>query len=265
MGLALPTQGEALSIPKRPLGYVHDTAALISPSTESSLAAQLQQFENETSNQLVVATFPSLEGEVLEDFSMRVAETWKVGQKDKDNGVLLLIFKKDRAVRIEVGYGLEGALTDATAKLIIENEILVPFKNGRFDQGVQNGVNAIIAATKNEYTVPPKNILKDKENVEALLGWGFLFALLFPKVILRFFFVIGIVVLGSSLFTKSLTAGASAFFLGILPLPISLLIKKFDVSGTSIRGGSRGGWRSSGGGFSGGGGSFGGGGASGRW
>src|SRR4029434_7530579 len=98
-----------------------------------------------------VAIFPSLEGESLEDFSIRLATAWKVGRKGKDNGVLLLIFKDDRAIRIEAGYGLEGALPDAVSKSIIETKIIPEFRRGDFHAGIFSGVDAIMAATKGEY------------------------------------------------------------------------------------------------------------------
>src|SRR3990167_213232 len=137
----------ALEIPERPGSYVNDYASLLSPGVRQTLEARLEAFERETSNQLVVAVFQSLEGASLEDFSVRLAEKWKVGTKDRDNGVILLIFKEDRAVRIEVGYGLEGALPDAVAKLIIENEIVPRFRQGKFDEGIEGAIDAILSAT----------------------------------------------------------------------------------------------------------------------
>ncbi|HNI89138.1 MAG TPA: TPM domain-containing protein, partial [Leptospiraceae bacterium] len=104
-------------------GRVVDEAGILSEETKSSLEKKLIEQEKKTSNQLVVLTIPSLEGEVLEDYSIKVATTWKLGQKGKDNGVLLLIAKDDRKLRIEVGYGLEGTLTDVMCSRIIRNEI----------------------------------------------------------------------------------------------------------------------------------------------
>lgn len=174
----------------------------------------------------MVATFPGLEGESLEDYSIRLAEAWKPGQKGKDNGVILLIFKEERAVRIEVGYGLEGVLTDAAAKLIIENEIIPSFRQGNFDEGVERGARAILAATQGEYEAPPsRNPAFDWVPFIALMVWmGFYFYLRSKR---RY---------------------------GV--------ISRSGYYGGRTRWGG-GDW--GGGGFSGGGGSFGGGGASGRW
>ena len=98
---------------------------------------------------MIVATFPNVpDGYVLEDFSQRTAEAWGIGQKKDDNGVALFVFPNDRKTRIEVGYGLEGALPDIVAKRIIENEMLPAFRAGDFDSGVSRGVNAILQATR---------------------------------------------------------------------------------------------------------------------
>jgi len=126
--LVFPTSLPALEIPSRPQGYISDYAGMISPSKRAALEEKLRNFENETTNQLVVAIFPNLEGNALENFSIHLAEQWKVGQRGKDNGVILLIFKESRQVRIEVGYGLESVLPDSISKLIIENEMVPRFR-----------------------------------------------------------------------------------------------------------------------------------------
>ena len=113
------------------------------------------EFEQSQSTQIVVLTVTSLQGESLEDFSLQVAEAWKVGQKDLDNGAILLIAKKERKVRIEVGYGLEGSLTDMLSGRIIRDTIVPAFKAGNFDQGVANGVAAMMAVVKGEYQAQP--------------------------------------------------------------------------------------------------------------
>ncbi|HMV43316.1 MAG TPA: TPM domain-containing protein [Leptospiraceae bacterium] len=132
-------------------GRVVDEAGILSEETKSSLEKKLIEQEKKTSNQLVVLTIPSLEGEVLEDYSIKVATTWKLGQKGKDNGVLLLIAKDDRKLRIEVGYGLEGTLTDVMCSRIIRNEITPSFKRGDFSGGVEKGVDSILAVIDGSY------------------------------------------------------------------------------------------------------------------
>ncbi len=156
--LVCPAFAYCLEIPQKPQGYVSDYASMLSASSRRNLEEKLTRFERETSNQLIVAIFPGLEGEVLEDFSIRLAEAWKPGQKGKDNGVILLIFKNDRKVRIDVGYGLEGALPDAIAKQIIENEIVPEFRRRNFSGGIEKAVNAVIAATRGEYQPEKKTV-----------------------------------------------------------------------------------------------------------
>ena len=141
----------ALQLPEKPQHYVNDYTGLLSADSRERIENTLAEFEKTTSNQVVVAIFDSLEGGSLEDFSIHLAEKWKVGQKGRDNGIILLIFKSDRKVRIEVGYGLEGALPDVIANLIIQNEIVPNFRAGNYDAGVEKAVAAILQATRGEY------------------------------------------------------------------------------------------------------------------
>lgn len=150
-GFSLISSAFALSIPDRPEHYVNDYAGLLSPDTRRDLERTLADFERQTSTQVVVAIFESLEGGSLEDFSIRLAEKWKIGSEKNDNGVILLVFKNDRQIRIEVGYGLEGALPDALADRIIRGEIVPAFREGDFDGGLARGVAAILSAVKGEY------------------------------------------------------------------------------------------------------------------
>lgn len=221
----------ALEVPKRADGYVTDRAGLLSPSAKAGLETTLRAFEDKTSNQVVVATFPSLEGDSLEDFSMRLAEAWKAGQKRKDNGVIFLIFKNDRKIRIEVGYGLESVLTDALSGQIISQVVAPYFRNGDYSGGILAGTDAIMKATQGEFKGVPQ---KDNPNVAgrliALFGVFFLFHIFAQANSSR---------LGGR-------RGRGGFF---MPM------------GGGWGGGGGGGF----GGFSGGGGGFGGGGASGGW
>ncbi|MCR9143543.1 MAG: TPM domain-containing protein [bacterium] len=133
-------------------GHVIDEAGALGADVREELEAELARHAENTSNQIVVMIIPSLEGEVLEQFSLRAAETYGLGQADKDNGVLLLIAQNDRKLRIEVGYGLEGSLTDALSAQIIRNEIVPRFRDGEFEAGVVAGVDAILQAIQGEYT-----------------------------------------------------------------------------------------------------------------
>ena len=184
---------------------------------------------------------PSLDGNSVEDRSYELAEQNGIGQKSKNNGVLLYIAKDDRKLRIEVGYGLEGALTDALSSQIIRKEITPQFKKGNFFEGINAGVDAIIQATKGEYTA-------DKDSDDEGSGAG-ICCVPFPIIIFVFIF----------------------FFIFVMPIISKIFGWNKGKSGRNNwwftgGGGSGSGWSSgSGGGFSGGGGSFGGGGSSGSW
>ncbi len=140
----------ALDVPSLS-GPVVDVAHVLPPDTVEQLSQEIRAHEAKTSNQVVVLILPSLEGEPLFDFSHRVATTWKLGRKGTDNGVLLLVALKDRKVRLEVGYGLEGALTDARSAQIIRNEIVPRFRSGEFAVGVTAGVRAVLSTIEGTY------------------------------------------------------------------------------------------------------------------
>jgi len=271
---------KALEVP-RLKGHVNDYAAMLSTASERQLEAVLTDFEQTESTQIVVLTIPSLQGDSLEDFSIRVAEAWKIGQKKLDNGAILLIAKSERKIRIDVGYGLEGRLTDLLAGRIIRNVIAPQFKSGQFDQGITEGVAAMIDAVRGEYdaTDAPRQPRQSETGVPIIALFGL-------------FFLIN--ALGRASRVMGATAGAvlfpiaGALFFGLGPLLLLGLIPLGLVAGLLISliggpltagripsghrggywgGGSGGGGFSSGGfgGFSGGGGGFGGGGASGGW
>ena len=139
-------------IPPVPDHYFNDYAHVISQDSADRLNRTLEQFERDTSNQILVVIYPKMESDSsIEDYTVRVAQAWKVGQKVKNNGAVLFVFIQDHKMFLQVGYGLEGALPDVTAKRIIENEIKPRFKAGDYAGGLTAGVNAMIAATKGEY------------------------------------------------------------------------------------------------------------------
>ena len=251
----------ALEIPQKPQGYVSDYAGMLSASERRNLEEKLARFERETSNQLIVATFPGLEGEALEDYSIRLAEAWKPGQKGKDNGVILLVFKKDREVRIEVGYGLEGSLPDAVAKQIIENEIIPEFRRGNFSGGIEKAVEAVIATTRGEYRPETKEAGPDQGLLQAGLFLG-LFSLLNGRFA---FLVFQVLFLLLAFFLPSISFGVLSIILGVLAFMTAAGRRGYYLGGPAGRGSWPSGGSFGGGGFRGGGGSFGGGGASGRW
>ena len=227
----------ALEVPARPEGRVTDQTRTLSSDEIAALERKLSNFEQETSNQIAVLLIPSLEDDSLEDYSIRLAEKWKIGQKEKNNGAILLIVKDDRKIRIEVGYGLEGALPDALSGAIIRNEIAPRFKAGQFYQGIEAGVDAIMAATRGEYKAAPGNKGRYREvrTIAFLLMIGFLALFIWGSY-------------SNQSRRRHYHSGGSG---------------GWASGGGFFGGGFSGG--DSGGGFSGGGGSFGGGGASGSW
>lgn len=152
----------AFAQPNAPLlsGRIVDHADLLSPATEQYLDALLAAHEDSTTNQIAVLTIPSLGGEPIEFFSVRVAQAWALGRADRDNGVLILIARDDRALRIEVGHGLEGVLTDLYAGCIIDYVMVPRFREGDFDAGVRQGVEAVVGVLSGSY-LPPEHAYED--------------------------------------------------------------------------------------------------------
>jgi uncharacterized protein len=167
--LLLPLMSAALEAPKAS-GYVNDLAGLVAPATELKIENFLRNFEASDSTQLVVLTIDSLEGENLEGYSLKVAESWGIGQKGKDNGALLLIARQERKVRIEVGYGLEGRLTDLLSGRIIDQEITPRFKAGDYEGGIIAGVTSMAEAVRGEYQGTGSTSRKRKRNPLGALG-----------------------------------------------------------------------------------------------
>ena len=131
--------------------WVHDEAHVLSAATVAQLEYVLKAERDSTSNQIAILIIPSLEGDDIDSYGIRVADAWKIGQKDKDNGAILLIAIQDKKMRIEVGQGLEGVLTDAMSSRINRNEIAPHFRQGDYDGGVKAGVSAIIQTIKGQY------------------------------------------------------------------------------------------------------------------
>lgn len=257
----------AATLPDKPQGYVSDYAGILSETSRAKISQTLSEFEKQTSNQVVVATFESLDGDSLEDFSVRLAQKWGVGTKTKSNGILLLIFKADRQMRIEVGYGLEGALPDALAGQIIRREMVPHFREGNYDAGVESAVQAIIQATQGEYKASASEPSADFfEKNKHFFFVGLILYLVFP------IFLYGLVVIAMT----SMFGFPLGFLMGsgiaVILFALRTLLAKAGGNTYSGRGGGFGGGGGfgsggfgGGGGFSGGGGGFGGGGASGRW
>jgi len=140
----------AFNIPNKPDNYVNDYTGTLKYYELDALNKYCADFELQTSTQIFTAIFESLEGNAIEEISLKVVEKWQIGQKGRDNGILLIIFLKDRKMRIEVGYGLEGALPDGLAFNIISKVIKPEFQNGKFYDGIYNGIAEIKKAVANE-------------------------------------------------------------------------------------------------------------------
>lgn len=226
----------ALSVPNLTSPIV-DNANLISDGVEQNINNQLEDLSDSTGIQLAVLTIPTLEGEVLESYSMKVAETWELGSAEKDTGVLLLIALEERSIRIEVGYGLEGVLTDTKCGLIIRNVIAPEFRNGNYQAGIVNAVNNMVGLVKGDESLVSKRVLNESSGDSG--------AFIFMGVVLLYGFIFVMAVISSK--KRGPRTGT-----GTRTTPyVHHIPRNFGGGG--------------GGGFSGGGGSFGGGGASGGW
>ena len=269
--LALLLCGAAQAeVPVPPLSArVTDLTATLDAQQKQALESRLAAFEAKKGAQLAVLFIPTTQPETIEQFALRVAEAWKLGRKGVDDGALLLVAKDDRALRIEVGYGLEGALNDATAKRIIA-EIITPFfKRGEFYAGIDAGTAAMMRVIDGEPLPPPQRAAASGSyDIESLL-----------------FIAFGLVVVVGGMLRALLGRFPAAMLMGgglgllawltVAPMLIALLVGLmafvFVLLGGAGRGfgghggGGFGGGYGGGGGFSGGGGGFGGGGASGRW
>lgn len=234
-------------------GRVVDNAGLLSAPEEARLVEELEAFERRSSDQVVVATIESLNGENLEDFANRLFRHWGLGQEGVNNGVLFLVARNDRKIRIEVGYGLEGTLTDALAKTIIDAVIVPRFRAGDFSGGITEGTRMIIDVLSGDTAELEARKQQARKSGKDEFDWvGSVFFIVWSIL----FFGPIIFAIGAPIFGKKI--GKRRYrWLGI----------ETTYGGSSGGRGrsSGGGWSSGGGGFSGGGGSSGGGGASGGW
>jgi uncharacterized protein len=287
--LLLPALAAALDVPPLRNRRVNDDANIIPAETRQRLEQKLAEFEQRTTNQIAVLTVESLEGDPIEDFSLRVAEAWKLGQAGKDNGVLLVVSEADRRMRIEVGYGLEPVLTDLETNVIQRERMVPAFRQGDYGGGIEAGVDAIMAAIQGEEIEPVAG--PEPLGGRGGQGQGLPSFLLFALIFLVPFslsaarsgsWLVGLFLTPFYFFLGSMVAP----FLGIIAAGVWIVV--FSVlrlltprrRGPRYRrgggwwigpgfGGGGGGWGGGGGfgggGFSGGGGSFGGGGSSSSW
>lgn len=261
-------------------GHVNDLANTLSAGERQALEAKLSAWEARTTNQLVVLVVPTTTPESIEDYGIRVADAWKIGQKGEDNGAIFIVAKDDKRMRIEVGYGFEGVLTDVTSRRIIGETVAPLFSQGKFAAGIDAGVDRIIAVVDDGKPLAPVGKTARKPARSGNIDFGTLFIVLLVAVpivggVLRS--ILGN--LGGSLVGGGIAGAAAWFLAGSLLVAGIAGVVAFFIILFSILGGRGGGWGpmgggglgggggfgGGGGGFSGGGGGFGGGGASGGW
>jgi uncharacterized protein len=240
---ALVRLNAAEVIPPTPDRYFNDYAGVVSREAASRFNEQLAQFERDTSNQVLVAIFPKMQTDSdIADYTQRIAQSWGVGQKDRRNGAVLFVFKDDRKMFIQVGYGLEGALPDATAFDITERHIKPKFRAGDYEGGLTTGVDLICKAITGEYKGSGKTVAENDKG-------GPIETKVIPFLPFVIFFIILLMIARRSKRRGWGYTGMGGPFIG-------------GWGGGGWSGGSSGGGFS---GFSGGGGSFGGGGAGSSW
>jgi uncharacterized protein len=254
---------------------VTDLTGTLSTGERQALDNKLRDWEARTTNQLVVLIVPTTAPESIEDYSIRVADAWKIGQKGQDNGAVFLVAKDDKRMRIEVGYGFEGVLTDVTSRRIIGETVAPYFKQGQFAAGINAGVDRIISVVDDGKPLPPVGQTARKPARSGNIDFGTLFIVLLIAVP-----VVGGILrsmlgnLGGSAVGAGV-AGAAAWFVAgslliagiaaVIAFVIIIFSSAAGRGGWIPMGGGSGGGFGGGGGFSGGGGGFGGGGASGGW
>lgn len=266
----------AYTSPGSPRGFVNDFAQVLSPSVITTLEQELNDFERTTSNEIVVVTVRDMSGDYVEHYAVKLFEEWGIGKKDVDNGALLLVALEERKLRIEVGYGLEGALPDSVAQSIVDHEITPHLQQGDYDGAVTAGVRAIEQATKGEYSAPADDTDGD------LLQGVFILVIFFLQFVAAVLArskswwaggIVGAIVGGGIwwfLVLSTLAGGAVLVGLTLVGLGLDYAVSKgyenAKAQGVTPPWWTGGSGRSSGGGFGGfGGGSSGGGGASGNW
>jgi uncharacterized protein len=249
VAFGLVVQALAADIPAKPAHYFNDYASLVDLQTTQQLEQKLQDFERQTSNQILVVIYPSLpEDASIEDFTQDAFRAWKPGQAGRNNGAILFVFVKDRKMRIQTGYGLEGALPDAICKRIISDQMVPRFQAGDFGGGLTAAVDAMIAATRGEYKGTGRTVAQAR--AEARRGQE---GMMDGIILLVVFGFIGLSLFRAARRGTLLTSSGSRGSGGV-----------WGIGGGGGGGGSGGGGGGDSG-FSGGGGDSGGGGASGGW
>ncbi len=276
-GMSLAAQAAPLAEIAPLQARVNDHTGTLTPAQRDVLEARLQDLEHRKGSQLAVLIVPTTQPETIEQYGIRAAERWKLGRKGVDDGALLIVAKNDRALRIEVGYGLEGVLNDATTKRMIEETIVPYFKSGDYAGGISAGVDQLVRLIDGEQLpAAPVSGATIEDDLGLLLPVAFVITIVLGKVLIRLFGRLpgalvtgGLVGIAAWLITTALLVTVGATILSFL-LSMLIGLSRGGVGGSrgGGPGGFGGGWgggSGGGGGMSGGGGGFGGGGSSGRW
>lgn len=276
--MTIPPSTSAFDLPAND-GYVTDTAGVLSEEQDQTLEQALLQYKNETSNEIAVVIVPDLQGEAIEDVALEIGRTWGIGSS-KDNGILMLVSYADRQIRIEVGYGLEGAVPDLVAKGIIDTDIVPAFRDGDYFAGIQSAIQSLQKHIGGEYTAERYASETDTSGIFAFLFFfGFMFFQWIVAILARTksWWLGGVLGgIGGVVLTALYTWWTSIPLLILIGLALDYVVSKtYQAKKRSSPWWAGGNWGpggggrfggGSGGGFGGfGGGSFGGGGASGRW
>jgi uncharacterized protein len=205
----------AFTVPVKPSGYVNDYAGVLSSKETSFLENEIRAFSASTTNEIAVVVVPDMNGETIENYAIKIFEQWKIGTSKNDNGALLLVAIQERKVRIEVGYGLEGALPDILTKQIIDTQITPEFKKADYFKGISQAVDSIMKATEGEYLLEPTSQSK------SITGK------MIESILLILFFIVQIL---SSIFARSKSWWAGGIVGGIIGVTIII----FGIFGLSL-------------------------------
>ncbi|WP_254244052.1 YgcG family protein [Hymenobacter sp. BRD128] len=197
LGLVLAAQAQNVPARPDPPHLVNDLAGLMQPQEVAALEQKLVAYDDSTSSQIAVVTVPSLDGNDIADYAQKLYESWGIGRKGKDNGILVLVAKQEHLARIQTGYGLEGAVPDALAKRIISNTLVPAFKENNYYAGLDRGTDQLIALAKGEYKADPSQVQQQGSRDHSGSGPGF-------------WIIIGVLVLFFILRSRGGAAGAGA-------------------------------------------------------
>ena len=204
--------------PGMPTGFVNDYADLLNSEQKNNLEQKLSQFEKETSNEISVVTIQNMQGDTIENFAVKLFEEWGIGKKDKDNGILILVAKDERKMRIEVGYGLEGALTDAQSFWIIDQVMKPAFRNNDYYGGLNEATDKIMSSIKGEFQIPQQDSASTFDELAPAVILAVFFIIWLSLFFLRF---LGVLSKSKSWWGGGIAGGVIALIVGLVFTSVS--------------------------------------------